>query len=221
MMRVAIALCCVLAACGKKQAAATAGSAAGSASLAATAGSAATPPPKRDPNAPRISIAVTAATGTTAFAGWPLIVVAELRHPAGPITIRAASGNWPSALAITVTDAAGHPVTWPWHLATKSAGALELKPDEAGEVGWWLSPDETAHLTAGDYRIRVTLGNAASETRRVKLQAPPATPDDATAANAALRLADLGSGEVRPLRPEEVRRLGRGVETPPRDPASG
>jgi 23S rRNA pseudouridine2605 synthase len=36
-----------------------------------------------------------------------------------------------------------------------------------------------------------------------------------------LRLADLGSGEVRPLRPEEVRRLGRGVETPPRDPASG
>jgi len=178
-----------LAGCGKKHEPAAEGSssAAPATSAAGSATPIAAPRPARDPNAPHISIAVTAATGTTAYSGWPLLVVADLRHPAAPITIR----DWPSALALTVSDAAGKPVSWPWHLATRATGALELAPDEAGEVGWWLAPDDTAHLPAGTYRIRVALGGAHSETRIVKLQAPPATLDDATAAGAALRLAAL------------------------------
>jgi 23S rRNA pseudouridine2605 synthase len=36
-----------------------------------------------------------------------------------------------------------------------------------------------------------------------------------------LRLADLASGDVRPLRPDEVRRLGRGVAAAPRGAAGG
>lgn len=160
-----------------------------------------------DPGAPMLSASLGDQAGSEWYAGWPLIVVARVAHapsdgsPSSPtVVMDSPAGDWPTALRPEITDPNGRKVDWPFHLATTSPGPLTLNEDTVGLVGWWLSPEETARIAAGDYRLVVRLdttastqgwkGAVVSETLPVHVRPAPATLSDAQASASAVRLAD-------------------------------
>jgi hypothetical protein len=95
--------------------------------------------------------------------GWPLLLEISLLHPdafdsnAVPIVICASNGPWPGVLSATITDGAGQSQSWPWHRQTVTNESLRLTDETGGRVHWWLTPEETAGLPNGEFKLVVAL----------------------------------------------------------------
>jgi hypothetical protein len=159
--------------------------------------------PQTDPDTPVISASIEAGDGDNAYAGWPMIVVARISAPrarTSGLAIAAPAGGWTAAVRIDALESSGRAVAWPFHLATTASGTLALDAADVGYAGWWLSPDETAHLATGDFKLTIRLdtrgssqgwkGTAASQTIVLHLKPPPPQVSGALQALHARRVAD-------------------------------
>jgi hypothetical protein len=125
--------------------------------------------PGEDVTGPLFTLSANGTGGIRLFQGWPLVLEGRLLHRQAfvrgqkiqPLVISAAEGAWPAAA--TVVTARGEKSTWPFHLATTGAEAvLSLDNKTAGFLGWWLAPEETQKLPAGDYELAVVLDTTSS-----------------------------------------------------------
>ena len=114
-----------------------------------------------------ISVSANNKTKTEVQQGWPLIVTAELmnRHiyedSATTVTISDPGGAWTNAIQLEVKDEQGNPVTWDFQLAHAYSGPLTLDKETTAEMGWWLSPEATAVIPAGNYRLKAIIDSSA------------------------------------------------------------
>jgi hypothetical protein len=111
-----------------------------------------------------LMLSPSAQDGAQLYAGWPMVLELALwrQLPEGaqssapqPITIKAKSGSWSEALAVTVKGPSGNVVKWPLHPVKQDGVALTLGIDDAAGAAWWLSPEETTELAEGTYAISV------------------------------------------------------------------
>jgi hypothetical protein len=125
--------------------------------------------PEEDVARPLFTLSANGTGSLQLFQGWPLVLEGRLLHRQAftrgqkiqPLVISAAEGAWPTAA--TVATARGEKSAWPFHLATTGAEAvLALDNKTAGLVGWWLAPEETMKLPAGDYELAAVLDTTAS-----------------------------------------------------------
>lgn len=100
--------------------------------------------------------------GTSCYGGWPIVLELTLwretpRDAAAPepLNIAAKEGTWREALRVTVTDGEGKAAPWPLHLVAQEGGQLTLAAGDIARVEWWLSPEETAAIPEGNYRLTV------------------------------------------------------------------
>lgn len=109
----------------------------------------------------------------TAFRSWPWVV--EVIAAYGDETGAAVSLD-PAAAQLTVRDAAGKIVTWPWQRVTAPAAAVILDPARpAATLRWMLSAEQTAALAVGAYELGATWGEESSPALRVTVGSAPAT----------------------------------------------
>src|SRR5713226_285518 len=141
---------------------------------------------------PSISLSVNGPGQSQIFRGWPILIRLEVwhaqvtNHKALPMILAAKEGPWSGAQTLEVTDGRGQAQRWPLHLATVTEKLLTLTATKGGELIWWLSPDETAQIPVGKYRLLATLdttqsaakdgwkGRSVSEPFSIDLQSPPA-----------------------------------------------
>jgi hypothetical protein len=125
--------------------------------------------PEEDMTRPLLTLSANGTGSVRLFQGWPLVLEGRLLHPQAfargrkvqPLLISAAEGAWPGAAA--VVTARGEKSTLPFHLATTAAEpVLSLDDRTAGFLGWWLAPEETQKLPAGDYELAVVLDTTTS-----------------------------------------------------------
>jgi hypothetical protein len=102
-----------------------------------------------------------------------------------PMLLAAAEGPWTGAVRLEVKDTKGKNVEWPFHLATVATPTVTLDHQTFGSIGWWLTPDETAALSPGEYELTAILdtssahaagawkGNARSRSLRIEVIAEP------------------------------------------------
>jgi len=118
--------------------------------------------------APILTLSVNQPSGGASFNGWPLVIQVDLYHPdfavddaaVTPIPLNLSSGSWADAVSITVTDNAGTQVSWPLHQVLRPTGtdaSITLDAETSGHLVWWVSPADTAGLTAGSFQIAAVL----------------------------------------------------------------
>jgi hypothetical protein len=121
------------------------------------------------PICPIVTLSANGLGGTRLYQGWPLFIESRLMHPEAytrgkpvtPLILSAADGNWPMSLQLRKSG--GDKIDWPLHrAATQAAPALTLDNQTAGVVGWWLTPDETGKLPAGEHVLVAVLDTTAS-----------------------------------------------------------
>ena len=180
----------------------------------------ATPPPREDTApVPVFSLSADGGASIDLYQGWPLLVQAQLLHPRAfdpapdvtPLRLAAPDGPWTNAVRLEVRSGRGEAAPWPFHLGTEPKQPLALDARTAGEVVWWLTPEETARLPEGDYQatgvLDATGGNAPdswkgavrSNTVAIHVRKEPAPPSASQEEDKYLRLADLDMfrGEAR------------------------
>jgi tetratricopeptide (TPR) repeat protein len=141
-----------------------------------------------------LSVAVNGGGRPRAYRGWPLLVRARLLHPNAyardgkvePLVLAAAAGPWSAAVRLEVHDQRGEALRWPFHLVAQGAPALALDAQTGGDLTWYLAPEETAALPAGDCTLVARLdtrdsaapggwkGARSSETVRLAVGEGPA-----------------------------------------------
>ncbi len=115
--------------------------------------------PKQSPAAALV-LSPGALGGGQLYQSWPLIFSVSVwpEVPAGaaaPFSLKAKQGAWCEALVVTVKDTAGALAKWPLHLVKQDAAELALEAGGGATVEWWLAPEETKALAAGEYTITV------------------------------------------------------------------
>ncbi len=65
---------------------------------------------------------------------------------------------------------------WPFHAATVSTSVLTLDHDGAGELVWWMSPEETAQIAPGTYTITGALDSLGVQPPFANMEAVRAVP---------------------------------------------
>ncbi len=122
---------------------------------------------------PLVSMSLNGTRYAEVFRGWPLIVEAGLFYPSDipaeaekkPIVIATKDGVWSNAVRIDVHKTPAQGQSWPLHLAPTPSPTLSLDPQAEGDLVWWISPDDSAQLSEGDYELVAVLdttGSAAS-----------------------------------------------------------
>jgi hypothetical protein len=146
-----------------------------------SAASAAPAPAQPAPPGPEIDLAVNGSRQPDVVAGFPLLLIAEVLHPAlgeasaAPITLASAQGSWTGWLHLEVHDSRGGIVNWPVQSVTSSPGALTLDRDTYGQAGWTLAPERTATLPEGTYRLSIVLDTtSAPDGWKGQATSPPA-----------------------------------------------
>jgi hypothetical protein len=111
--------------------------------------------------APHLSISVNGGGEVEIFRGWPLLVHAEILHPAvfganvpeAPLLIAVKQAPWSNALRIEALSNTGDVQTWPFHLAETPTSTLALDPRNDARLDWWISPEESNRLSPGSYEV--------------------------------------------------------------------
>lgn len=101
--------------------------------------------------------------GSPVYQSWPLIfsvrvwqkLPADASAAPQPLTLKAKQGAWCEALVVTVKDATGAKARWPLHLVKQDAVELPLDAGGGATAEWWLAPEDTQALAAGEYVVTV------------------------------------------------------------------
>ena len=97
------------------------------------------------------------------FRGWPMLMEVSLVHPdallgtTSPIVTAATNGPWSNAINLDVQDSQEVSVNWPFQLTQPTNDVLALVGDSPGVLLFWLGPNQTTQLAAGDYDLTATL----------------------------------------------------------------
>lgn len=124
-----------------------------------------------DGDVPRLALMVNDTVQDGVFRGWPVLVRLEVWHPrvasrkAAPMVLGSKEGPWSGAVTLVVTNEQRQAQQWALHLASAVEKTLTLTATTGGELVWWLSPDETAQLPEGKYRLLATLDTTESPTK--------------------------------------------------------
>ncbi len=117
---------------------------------------------------PLIEIRVDSAGQGKAFAGWPLLVRVSVRCPLSsesqapkPIVLSGRNGSWHDSLELSVEDANGKRVQWPWRQPSSERGPVTLDGRVGLEWIWWLAGSETQSIPPGKYSFRAVLDSSA------------------------------------------------------------
>jgi len=111
-----------------------------------------------------ISLSANGETAPRVRQGWPMVIEANLMHRDvfdENVTAVSISAPWSGALQLKTTDDGGSPVFWTFHPASLPSGSLVLDGEAVGELGWWLTPAETAAIAPGSYVITAYLDSLA------------------------------------------------------------
>jgi len=118
--------------------------------------------------APVVMLSVNQPSGGTSYNGWPLVIQVDLYNPdfavddatVTAIPVSMTSGSWADAVTVTVTDSTGAQVNWPVHQLLRPTGtdaSITLDAQTSGHLVWWVAPEDTAGLSAGNYQIAAVL----------------------------------------------------------------
>lgn len=158
-----------------------------------------------DAPAPMVWLSVAQSTAIEVGAGWPWVIEGMLQHPAAlgdawtdDFRIVGGDGTAESALELVLTDAAGTPVEAGFErLGAPLTAPLTLGPQDEAWPSWRLSPQASAKLPVGDYRLELRLTTSTFQARSPEVNvrviaasddphaAALATADDAWARGAA------------------------------------
>jgi len=114
---------------------------------------------------PLLSISLNGTREAQVFRGWPLILEAGLFYPTDvpgkaekkPFLIVAKDGPWSNAVHIEIRKKPGEGVTWPFHLADTPSSTFSLHAQAEGDLIWWLSPEDSAQLSEGNFEVVAVL----------------------------------------------------------------
>lgn len=119
---------------------------------------------------PVISLSANGGIEIDLLRGWPVLLELEILHPAAfqaqaaapDLLISPAGGDWERAIRFSMKDGTGNE-TSPGFLAQGPAAAsIVLQPGNVATARYWILPDESQRLAAGDHELRATLDTTSS-----------------------------------------------------------
>ncbi len=120
---------------------------------------------------PSVEIRVDSVGQGKAFVGWPVLVRVSVRCPLSsetqapkPILLSGRDGSWQDSLRLSVEDAGGKTVQWPWRQPSAERGPITLDGRVGLEWVWWLAGRDTQSIQPGKYSFKVVLDTTAVAT---------------------------------------------------------
>ena len=134
---------------------------------------------------PRVGLSINGRAALTMYRGWPAVLAATFYSEDGTaVTLGARQGAWTGSLRLVITGN-GIAVPWPVRLLEPDVPRVVLDAGASAQAVWLLSPEDSARLSLGSYRLQAALdttvggdagdwkGSANSAGVEVEVKDPP------------------------------------------------
>lgn len=116
-------------------------------------------------NSPRLGLMVNRLSAIDTYPGWPLLVELRIWHPrlyhpeakTTAIQIASSKEHWTDAIRLDMQTGSGSEVKVQLKPVWPDEKTLTLDERKTGVLAWWLSAEDTALLSEGDYRLIASL----------------------------------------------------------------